>query len=306
MRRQKVVALAGGTGSAKLLRGLARQEVELTIVGNVGDNFWFHGAYVCPDIDIAMYTLAGIADERGWGIAGDTFHLLSAIAKLGAESWFRVGDRDLALSLLRTELLDQGRSLTEATARFCRSLGVRERVLPATDSQIETRVFTPGGDLHLQEFWVREKGLPEVTGVSIKGAGSAPATQEALAALRGADRVVICPANPITSVRPILAVQGMRRALESASARVVAVSPMVGDAPFSGPAGKLMRACGVEPSSLGVAAEYSGFVRTMLIDASDRGLVPKISDLGIECLPTNTSLGTANDQDRLAREALSA
>ena len=307
MKRTRVVALSGGTGSAKLLRGLASANVDLTVIGNVGDDFRFHGVYVSPDIDIALYNLAGIADlSKGWGIEGDTFNALSGISKMGGDTWFKLGDRDLALSIFRTELMADGESLTAVTERFRKALGVRARVLPATDKHIETRVRTRSGDLHLQEFWVREKGEPEVLDVSLKGISGARATGEVLEAIQSADRIVFCPANPITSIRPIIAVPGVRRALVRAKGRTVGVSPMVGDAPFSGPAGKLMRACGVIPTSLGVASEYSGLLDALLIHRSDADQRRGIEDLGIECLATDTNLATPKDRARVAAEVLAA
>ncbi|HZW85273.1 MAG TPA: 2-phospho-L-lactate transferase [Nitrososphaerales archaeon] len=307
MKRTKVVALSGGTGSAKLLRGLASEKVDLTVVGNVGDNFWFHGIYVCPDIDIALYTLAGTADyKRGWGIEGDSFNAMAGVSSLGGEDWFRMGDRDLALSILRTELMAAGESLTTVTERFRGSLGVGPRVLPATDKHIETRVKTPSGDLHLQEFWVRERGEPEVLEVSTKGIRGAQATEKVVEAIMAADRVVFCPANPITSIRPILAITGIRRALTQTKARIVGVSPMVGDSPFSGPAGKFLRASGIDPTSLGVASEYSGLLDAFLIQRSDSSQSRRINDLGIKCVPTDISLATQRDRARVAGEVLAA
>ena len=156
----KVVALAGGTGSSKLLRGLARLPVDLTVVANVGDNFWTYGVYVCPDVDIATYALAGISGARGWGIAGDTFRVLGELSRLGAETWFRLGDRDMAVCLRRTGMLRKGVSLTEATIEIGRSLGTKPAILPVTNERLETRIMTRDGELHLQEFWVRERGRP--------------------------------------------------------------------------------------------------------------------------------------------------
>ena len=170
----KVVALAGGTGSAKLLRGLAGLPLDLPAVVNVGDNCWIYGVYVCPDVDIATYTLGGIADAgRGWGVQGDTYNFLAALSRLGRETWFRLGDIDLATCLLRTEMLRKGDSLTSATDRIRRALGVGSQILPATDDPVETWLSTSKGDLHLQEFWVRERGSPRVNGVSYRGASRA-------------------------------------------------------------------------------------------------------------------------------------
>lgn len=303
----KVVALAGGTGSAKLLRGLASVGVDLQVVSNVGDNFWTYGLYVCPDVDIAAYTLAGIASERkGWGIKDDTFLGLEQLRVLGEETWFKLGDKDMAVSVLRTGLLRSGVSLTEATRRICSSLGIAQQILPATDQELETRVVTPSGDLHLQEFWVRERGIPRVLKVSYRGSAAARPTAEVLSAISKADRVVVCPANPVTSIGPILAVGGLNRALKETKARIVAISPMLGRAPFSGPAGKFMAAQKVPPSSMGVAELYSGFLDAMVIAQEDAADAPRIEALGVHCIAANTLMSSSAAENRLAKEALRA
>ena len=302
----RVVALAGGTGSAKLIRGLRRLGVDLTVVANVGDNAWIYGVYVCPDVDIACYTLAGVADvRRGWGIKGDTFRFLDAVSALGVETWFKLGDKDLATCLARTDMLRRGVPLTEATDRIRRGLGADSRVLPACDEPVQTTIATPKGELGLQEFWVREKGEPRVTGVAYRGARGARPTRRVAEALVGADRVVICPANPITSIGPMLSVPGFRRLLASGP-RVVAVSPMVRGAPFSGPAGKLMRSAGVRADSFGVARLYSGFASCLLISEADAAQKPAIEALGVECRPTDTRMAGADGETRVAREVLEA
>ena len=301
----KVVALAGGTGSAKLLRGLQKLSLDLTVVANVGDNAWVHGVYVCPDIDIATYTLAGVVDSgHGWGVRGDTFAVLGGLSRLGAETWFRLGDNDLSVSLYRTEMKRRGATLTQATDKIRRALGVSTPVMPVTDSDVETWVLTAKGALHLQEFWVKERGRPRVTGVSYRGARGARVTAEAKSAISEADRIVVCPANPVTSLGPMLAVPGFERALEGSPGRVVALSPMSGRAPFSGPAGKLLKATGSTPDSLGVVRRYAGFLDGILISRADSGLRSQIEDTGVRCLSTDTLMDDAEDEVRLARELL--
>ncbi len=301
----KVVALAGGTGSAKLLRGLQGLSVRLTAVVNVGDNAWMYGVYVCPDVDVATYALAGIASRAtGWGIEGDSFEALDELAKLGEETWFRLGDRDLAVCLLRTQMLREGATLTEATDRIRRGLGVKSRVLPATDSGVETWIATSKGEMHLQEFWVKEKGEPRVKGVSYRGARTADATPQVRSAILSADRVVVCPANPVTSIGPMLALRGFAGLLSETSARVVAVSPMVGRAPISGPAGKFMRAMGMVPDSSAVARLYSKFLDCMLISEQDRAMKSSIESLGLRCVTSDTMMAGPADEARLAAEAL--
>jgi len=303
----RVVALAGGTGSAKLLRGLAGVIPSLTVVANVGDNYWVHGLYVCPDIDIAMYTLAGISDElKGWGIKGDSFAVLGQLANLGEETWFRLGDMDFATSILRTRLLLTGRSLTEVTLRLCRALGVRSRILPATDSKLETWMLTRTGRTHLQEYWVRDRGGPRVERVEYEGAGRARPTSLVSDAISRADVVLLCPANPVTSIGPILAIRGMRRLLSECKARVVAVSPMVGSGPFSGPAGRLMRGLGTRPDSAGVASLYADFLDELVIDRRDAGLRRRVEELGVTCSVADTFMRTRSDERRLASVLLGA
>jgi len=297
----KVVALAGGTGSAKLLRGLSRLPVDLAVIANVGDNFWTYGVYVCPDVDTATYTLAGMSGPRGWGIAGDTFEALRQLSRLGSETWFRLGDRDMAVCLKRTEMLRAGRSLTAATLKITKSLGVKPRILPATDDHLETRIMTTAGDLHLQEFWVRERGRPRVEGVRYEGARGAGPTPEVTSVLESADRVVICPANPVTSIGPMLAVSGFRRLLREAAARIVGLSPMQGEAPFSGPAGALMKATRVSPDSYGVAKLYSDFIDCLVISEADSALAGRIRGLGVGCLSTGTKMDGPKNELRLAR-----
>ncbi len=301
----KVVALAGGTGSAKLLRGLARVGDDLTVVANVGDNIWIYGVYVCPDVDIACYTLAGMADQtKGWGIAGDTFQVLAVLRSLGEETWFALGDRDLGTCLRRTKSLRDGATLTEAVDQERRALKVRQRVLPATDDPLETRIGTERGEIHLQEFWVKEGGRPAVKSVRYRGARRAKTSPAVLSAVKGADRVVVCPANPVTSIGPMLAIPGFREALSRTRARVSALSPMQGGAPFSGPAGKLMKACGLSQDSAGVARFYSGFLDAIVISEGDRGLRGEIESMGVECVASDTLISGPGVEQRLARELL--
>lgn len=303
----KVVALAGGTGSSKLLRGLSRLPADLTVVANVGDNVWMYGAYVCPDVDIACYTLAGILDRsRGWGIEGDTFEALRLLSRAGLETWFRLGDQDLAYCMARTELLRRGSTLTDATEGIRKSLGATAPVIPATDQPVETRVLTPEGDLHLQEFWVRERGRPRVDGVRYRGAGSARATERVKEAIQSADRVVLCPANPVTSIGPMLAMQGFTGLLTSSRARIVGLSPMSGRGPISGPAGKLMRGVGRRADSVGVAKMYSRFLDAFVISGQDQEMRREISALGMECSVSDTFMKGPRDESRLARELLEA
>lgn len=305
----KVVVLSGGTGSAKFLRGLQKIS-RFTVVANVGDNAWFHGLYVCPDVDTVTYTLAGIADtRRGWGIQGDEFRGLAQLKRLGAEgTWFNIGDKDMATHLLRTAMMGEGRSLTEATSAIAGGLGVRRwKILPATDQHVETRIITAEmGEMHLQEFWVKEKGRLTPTGVRYVGLRRARVTDEVARSIASAERIVFAPANPITSISPILSMSGFREMLHKAKARKLAVSPMIGEGSFSGPAARLMVARGLKPTSEGVARLYKGLVDALIVDESDRAQADAIEKMGVSCRFTSTLMRTRGDEERLAKVAMEA
>src|SRR5687768_1679443 len=242
----RITALAGGTGAAKLLRGLTAcaDPAALTVIGNTGDDAEIWGLHVSPDLDSVMYALAGVLDtRRGWGRADETFHCLAAMASFGAPTWFGLGDRDLATHVARTHALTAGRSLSEITATLARGLGVSGRLLPMSDQRVRTIIRTPDGTLAFQEYFVRDKAMVEVVGVEYDGVAAArpaPGVREAIAE---ADVVVVCPSNPITSIGPMLAVPGIVEALASTRAKVVGVSPIVNGGAVSGPAAALMRAC---------------------------------------------------------------
>lgn len=304
--RPKVVALAGGTGSAKLLRGLASLDCELSVIANVGDNSWMYGVYVCPDVDIAMYALAGVLDPRGWGVDGDSHEVLLQLARLGIDTWFNLGDRDMATCLLRTVRMASGDPLTKVTSYLCGRFGVKQPILPATDDPLETHVLTPQGDMHLQEFWVKNRGRPRVMDVSYRGASAARPTRQVEMALEGADRIVLCPANPVTSIGPTLAVSGMKRLVRRSRARKVALSPMVGSGPVSGPAGKLLSGCGIRTDSLGVAGMYRSLLDAIVIDKRDAALAGRITGLGVDCRLSDIIIRDRRDQWRLAKELLEA
>lgn len=307
----RIVALAGGTGSAKLLRGLQQETEDFTVVSNVGDDFWHKGLFICPDIDIALYTLAGIADKvKGWGIEGDTFAVLAQLHRLGEETWFNLGDRDLATHIFRTAEVRRGRRLGAVTAELGRRLGVKQTVIPCTDDSLETHVRTRRDDedvtLHLQEYWVRERGEPEVTGLTYVGAEKAAPNEKALASIKDAERIVFCPANPVTSILPILAVPGLRDAVAGSNARRVAVSPMIGSGPVSGPAGKLMKGLGLGTDSLSVARLYRGIVDCMIIDSADERLVASIEKEGLQVVTATTLMNKPEAERELAKVALRA
>jgi LPPG:FO 2-phospho-L-lactate transferase len=303
-----VVAIAGGTGAAKLLRGLAAcvRPHELTVIGNTGDDAEIWGLHVSPDLDTVTYALAGRLDvERGWGLAGETFRCLEAMATLGAETWFNLGDRDLATHLYRTGRLRSGVPLSAVTAEVARSLGVAVRLLPMSDDPVRTRVRTADGWLGFQEYFVREKALVDVQDIVYAGAEVARPAPGVCEALAGADLIVVCPSNPVTSVGPILAVPGIAAALGSART-VVGISPIVGGAPVSGPAGRLMRARGLDVSPLGVAAAYAPWLRALLIDPRDRDAGPGLARYGVRAVVADVMMTDRDREVALARRVLEA
>ena len=306
-----ITILAGGTGSVKLARGLARLEKKkegINVIANVGDNIWLYLLYVCPDIDTLVYGLAGLLDEeRGWGVKGDTFSFLGQMKRAGVDAWFGLGDRDLATHVLRTEMIkSRKKSLTQVTAYFAEKFGAgAAKVLPATDSEVETMITTDAGEMHLQEFWVKNAGSPEVHSVRYRGIGKARATRQALAAIEDADRIIIAPGNPVSSIGPTLALKDIRAALAKRRADVVAVSPIIGNAAVSGPAVKYMRAVGVQSSAAGVAEFYKDVAGSMVIDSRDREVASNmIRRLGMDVHETNITMQGRQDEVRLGRYLL--
>ncbi|HEY7508496.1 MAG TPA: 2-phospho-L-lactate transferase [Nitrososphaera sp.] len=299
-----IAIIAGGTGSVKLVRGLARLQ-DAAVIANVGDNIWLHGLYVCPDVDTVVYGLGGMLDEkRGWGVKGDTFSFLDQAKKSGVDAWFALGDRDLAMHVLRTQMLARGRTLTQVTAHFAKAYGIRSRILPASDDETSTIISTDAGDMHLQEFWVKNAGRPKVKGVRYSGIKSARATAQVLDAIKNADRIVIAPGNPVSSIGPTLALKGVKKALARKRKDVVAVSPLIGRQAVSGPAVKYMAALGIEASPAGVAEFYSDVAGSVVIDSRDPGMSGGIRRLGMEVHETNITMRTRSDEVRLGRYLL--
>jgi LPPG:FO 2-phospho-L-lactate transferase len=305
----KITALAGGTGAAKLLRGLARvlDAHDLTVIVNTGDDAEIWGLHVSPDLDTVCYTLAGVIDERkGWGLVDETFHALDQIARFGEPVWFNLGDRDLATHLHRTRLLREGGTLTEATRAIAQALHVTATVLPMSDQAVRTRILGPDGWLAFQEYFVREKAQVEVRAVNYAGAPSARPAPGVLDALRTADAVLVCPSNPITSIGPILAVPGVVEGLRATEAAVVAVSPIVGGDAVSGPAGRLMAGAGLPVSATGVARAYGGWLDVLVFDERDRALAAEIQAAGAAAVPAPTMMSSREAEVTLARHVLAA
>lgn len=300
-----VVALAGGVGGAKLADGLASclKPDELTVVVNTGDDFRHLGLHVSPDLDTVIYTLAGVAnDETGWGRADESWAFMQALERLGGETWFRLGDRDLATHVERTRRLAAGEPLSSIAQDYCRRLGVGCRVLPMSDDAVRTRVHSTEGDLPFQEYFVRLRCQPVVTGFAFEGAEAAAPAPGVLEALRQADRVIVCPSNPWVSIDPILAVPGVRAALQVKP--VCAVSPIVGGRAIKGPAAKMFDELGIKPSALAVAQHYAGWCTEFVLDSIDAEQVPAVEALGMRCLASETIMRTRADRGRLAREVL--
>ena len=303
----KVLALAGGVGGAKLAAGL--QAVlgarELAVAVNTADDFDLWGLRICPDLDTVMYTLAGISNpETGWGLAGESFAALEMLARYGEDAWFRLGDRDLATHVLRTARLRLGESLTRVTVDLSSALGVESAILPMCDERVATVLETPEGPLEFQEYFVRRGQRDEVLGVELLGIEGARATNAVLGALDAVDLVVFCPSNPVVSTGPILAVPGMRKAIEASGAPKVAVSPIVGGRALKGPADKMLASLGHEVSAAGVARMYEGLVDGMVIDTVDEEDRRGIEALGMRVLETRAIMRDAPDRARLAREVI--
>lgn len=304
-----IVALAGGVGAARFLAGLTAviDPAEVTAIVNTGDDAVFHGLHVSPDLDSVMYTLAGLADPaQGWGVRGDTFHALEMLAAYGRETWFRLGDRDLATHIVRTELLRQELPLSAVTDRLRRALGVRTRLLPMTDDPVGTLVRTADGLLPFQEYFVHRRAEPEVLEIVYHGMAEARPAPGVLEALAEADGIVLCPSNPLVSLGTILQIPGVRLALRSARARRVAISPIVAGGAIKGPADRMMRALGWEVSAVGIARAYRDIIDVMVIDTADAALAPRIRDLGLEVVVTNTIMRDAAARAALARTVLEA
>jgi LPPG:FO 2-phospho-L-lactate transferase len=303
------VALAGGVGAARFLDGLAHviAPERLFLIGNVGDDAEIHGLHISPDLDTVLYTLAGVAQrEQGWGIQGDSFRCLEALAKLGGEAWFRLGDVDLATHLFRTDRLRAGASLTEVTRELARAHGLRATVVPATDSRLRTIVETPRGELEFQKYFVQRRARDVVRGLRFDGAPQSRPAAGVLEAVERASAVLLCPSNPFISIGPILAVPGVREALRSTGAPVAAISPIVGGKALKGPAARMMKSLGKPVSAVGVAELYRDFVNVFVLDQVDRRQAPRIEALGMRPVVTNTIMTGLREKKALAKAVLTA
>ncbi len=296
-----ITILAGGTGSVKLVRGLVGKTGDVTVVSNVGDNYWLYGLYMCPDIDTIVYGLADLLDyDRGWGIKKDTFNFLRQMEVFGEETWFRMGDRDTATHLIRTNMLKNGRNLADITKWMCERFAVSTRIIPITDNSVETRITTSKGDMHLQEFWVKYRGRDKVEGIQYVGCEKARPNPEAINAMHDSDLVILAPGNPLTSIGPMLQVKGVRKELVKIRKKVVAVSPLIGDSAVSGPAGDYMAAAGIETSPYGLATMYSDVCANIVIDTKDRAMAKRIRNLDVQVYDTRILMRTKAAEQALA------
>lgn len=304
-----IVVLAGGVGAARFLQGVVQvvPQEQLTVIVNTGDDRDFYGLRVSPDSDIVLYTLSGLVDEtHGWGIKNDTYDTMQQLTRYGNEDWFMLGDRDIATHIHRTNLLRQGKTLSETIDNIRTQLGLNLRVLPMSDSPVATHIQTPAGLFHFQEYMVKRRCEDEVQDVVFVGAKEAKPAPGVLDAIKQADAILIAPSNPIVSIGSILSIPGIHDALHEASGMIVAVSPIVGGAPIKGPADKLMSGLGMEVSAVGVARCYRDFLDVMVIDEQDAALASRIEDLGIPTVVTNTIMRDSEAKAALARVVLQA
>jgi len=297
----KMVALAGGVGGAKLAHGLAQilPPEGLTVVVNTGDDFEHYGLYICPDLDTVCYTLAGLANpDTGWGRVNESWNVIENATKLGGPDWFRLGDQDLGTHLERTRRLKQGESLSQITKDFCKAWNIKHTVLPMSNQPVRTIVETEEGDLAFQEYFVYRRCEPRVRGFRFEGADRAEAVPGAREAIQSADAIVICPSNPWVSIDPIL------RVLPKIERPVYAISPIIGGETVKGPAAKMYRELGIEPSAVAVANHYLGLATGFVLDAVDAQLNESVRGLNMRTLVTNTLMKSHDNRRQLAIELL--
>jgi LPPG:FO 2-phospho-L-lactate transferase len=304
LKNNAIAALAGGVGASKLLLGLhdVMDARDLTVIVNTGDDITLHGLKISPDLDIVTYTLAGVVDEsKGWGYRGETFHALKRLAAFGRIHWFNLGDRDLATHIHRSAMLAEGKSLSDAAESIRLALGVKARILPMCDQPVPTMIDTAEGELHFQEYLVKRRAQPVVRGIRFDGVDTARPARGVLEAIRDADRILICPSNPLISIGPILAVPGIRAALRACKKNVIAVCPIVAGKSLKGPSDKMLVELGYEASALGVAKLYADFTGTFVIDPADKTQAGSIRKLGMQVEVVPTVMKTRTQKRKLAR-----
>jgi len=307
-KKLKITALAGGVGASKLLLGLyeVMDPRDLTIIVNTGDDIILHGFKISPDLDIVTYTLAGIVDsKKGWGFRGETFHALKRLAHYGRANWFNLGDRDIATHIHRTAMLAEGKTLSQAADSIRAALGVKSRILPMSDDPVPTIIDSSEGPLHFQEYLVKRRAEPVVRGIRFAGVESARPAPGVLEAIASADRIIICPSNPLISIGPILAVPQIRDQLRAHKEKVVAVCPIVGGKSLKGPSDKMLAELGHQPTALGVGKLYADFTRTFTIDPADKSGSAAITALGMNVAILPTVMKMLAQKRKLARALLS-
>jgi LPPG:FO 2-phospho-L-lactate transferase len=305
-----ITALAGGVGASKLLEGLVRamSPEDLSIIVNTGDDIELFGLYISPDLDIVTYTLAGIVNPNtGWGVVDDSFNCLAALHRYtGGERWFNLGDRDLATHIFRTQMLREGRSLTEVAEHVRTSLGVKSRILPMTDRHTPTTILTDEGAMHFQEYLVKRRGQPAVRSIRFENIETAQPAPGVVEDILAADAVIICPSNPLISIGPILAVPGILAALNETKALVIAISPIVGGVSLKGPTDRMLADLGMEVSAVQVAKIYADFLDVFLLDRQDQSARAEIERLGLKVVVTDTVMSDPDKKLELAKTTLAA
>ena len=304
-----ITVLAGGVGASRFLQGLVQvmDPAEITVISNTGDDVEMFGLHVSPDTDIVIYALAGAVNpETGWGLAGDTFTVIDQLQRFGYERWFNLGDKDLAMAMHRTRLMREGVPMHKIVAGLVRDWGLNLTVLPMSNEPIATTIFGPDGEVPFQDYMVRLRTDLEVKRIAFAGVESARPAPGVLEALRESEAVILAPSNPFVSIGPILAVPGLRAALESTRARRIAISPIIAGNVVKGPAAKMMLSLGHEVSVVGIAAVYRGLIDVMVIDDQDRDLAPRVRALGMECVVTETMMTSDARKADLARDVLAA
>ncbi len=303
----RTVVLAGGVGGARFLDGLrlVSPPPQITAIVNTGDDIEMHGLYISPDVDIVLSTLAGIIHPgQGWGIVDDTDHCMGMMGQLGAQTWFMLGDKDLALHIQRTALRKQGLTVTQITQQYAQALGVDVRVLPMTNSHVETHIHTPAGWIHFQEYLVRERAQPPIHGIAYRGIADAQASDEVWQALRQAEQIIIAPSNPIVSVGTILALSGIREFFAQRRVPVIAISPIVGGNVIKGPLVPMLQHAGYAVSPVGIAQWYHGLIDGMVIDSVDSALADAVAATGVRVCVTDTIMADPARKAALAQRCL--
>ena len=307
MYNKNILALSGGVGGAKLALGLSQvlPAEQLTVVANTADDFEHLGLHIAPDLDTVMYTLAGISNrEQGWGLADESWQCMQAIRRLGGESWFQLGDQDLATHLLRSQWLAAGDNLTTVTDRLCQRLSVRYRILPMCNEKVSTLVHSPAGDLPFQHYFVREQCRPEVSGFSFRGIENSRLSSQLSAAIEAMGALIVCPSNPFVSIAPILAVNSLKQTIIARNTPRIVVSPIVSGMAIKGPAGKMMQELSMPVTALSVAEYYRQFATHFVLDSADSHYRQAIEALGMEVIICNTVMHSLDERISLAKTLL--